>query len=216
MNDYQELKDALNLKYNPVGVKLIFQRNIDLINDKFKEPNQLERYCKFVKRAAKGEFIKVKKGNFSCVTAELMLGFKKPENIEFHMRLNIKGLKYILLFPINKYNLLEIDSIIIIVNPRNCMDIIEAYAKIYEKPLKITCGVITGVCSEVTAYVIKRKEINFSFLCAGSRIFAGFDDCDLLCGIPGEMIKDLVKEIKKIAEDRKLDIALINQLKENK
>ena len=80
------------------------------------------------------------------------------------------------------------------------MDIIKAYVKLYQRPLKITCGVISGVCSEVTAYVIKRDEINFSFLCSNSRESGIFSDCDLLCGIPSKMTKDLIKEIIQLAQ----------------
>jgi len=214
MNRFETLKKALNLKSDPIGVKLIFEhnRNED-IDAKFKDASKLERYCQYVKRASKGEFLKIKKGDFLCVTGEIMLGFKKPENIELNMRLDIRGLTHVLLFPINKYDINDFNSILLIVNPRNCMDIIEAYVKLYDRPLKITCGSYMGVCSEATAYVIKREELNFSFLCSGSRIFAEYDDCEMLCGIPAKMTEDLIEEIVKITQDREADMELMRQLK---
>lgn len=215
MNRFEMLKQLLNLKSDPIGVKLIFEHNKNEdTNAKFKDSSKLERYCEYVKRASKGEFLKITKGDFLCVTGEIMLGFKKPENIELGMRLDIRGLTHVLLFPINKYVKNGFDSILLIVNPRNCMDIIEAYVKVYNRPLKITCGAITGVCSEVTAHVIKREEINFSFLCSGSRIFAEFDDCEMLCGIPAKMTEDLIKELENILKDREADMELMKQLKE--
>ena len=131
-----------------------------------------------------------------------MLGFKESENLELTMRLEVKGLKYILLFPINKYLLENYDSVILILNPFDCMNIIEAYVRLYQKPLKITCGAINGVCSEVTAYVIKRFEVNFSFLCPNSRGNGVFSDCELLCGIPANMTNDIIDEIMKITPER--------------
>jgi uncharacterized protein (DUF169 family) len=215
MNRFETLKHALNLKADPIGVKLIFEYNKnDEIDSRFKKADKLERYCQYVKRASEGEFLKITKGDFLCVTGEIMLGFKKPENIELNMRLDIRGLTHVLLFPISKYDKINIDSVLLIVNPRNCMDIIEAHVKVYDKPLKITCGAITGVCSEVTAHVIKREEINFSFLCSGSRIFAEFDDCEMLCGIPGKMTDDLIKEIVNIIQDREADMELMRQSKD--
>ncbi|MFX1391637.1 MAG: DUF169 domain-containing protein [Promethearchaeota archaeon] len=217
MNQFEKLKHLLNLKSDPIGVKLIFEHgkneNIDL---NFKEPAKLERYCEYVKRASNGEFLKIKKGDFLCVTGEIMLGFKKPENIKLDMRLDIRSLTQVLLFPINKFDKNDYDSILLIVNPRNCMDIIEAYVKLYKKPLKLSCGAITGVCSEVTAYVIKREDINFSFLCSGSRIFVEFDDCEMLCGIPANMVDDLIRELEIILKDREADMELLQKIKDYK
>ncbi len=214
MNLYERLKKSLDMKYNPVGVKLIFDTNEnEIINDKFKIADELLRYCEFVKRASQGEFLKLKKGDFSCVTGEIMLGFKEPELIEIERRLKFKGLKNILLFPINLFNkIISVDCIILIVTPRNCMDIAEAYTKLYDKSLKIEIGTQSGICSDITAFVIKREEINFSFLCVGSRIYAGYDDSELLCGIPAKMAKELIKEIINISVERKADIELVRQL----
>lgn len=196
MNRFEKLKQTLDLRADPVGVKLIydFNKNVE-IDNKFKDPRSLEGYCQYVKRASNGELLKIKKGDFSCKIANMVLGFERPDNIELSMRLNIKGLKYILLFPINKYELNAFDSVILIVNPRNCMIIIKTFVELYRKPLKLTLGAVTGVCSEVTAHVIKREEINFSFLCQNSRMNAVFDDCELLCGIPAKMTKELIDEI---------------------
>lgn len=214
MNKFETLKQALKLKSNPIGVKLVFDHSKNEDDDiKFKKSSRLERYCEYVKKASKGEYLKIKKGDFLCVTGEIMLGFKKPENIELGMRLDVRGLTDVLLFPINKYNPKDFDSILLIVTPRNCMDIIEAYVKVYNRPLKLTCGSITGVCSEVTAYVIKREDVNFSFLCSGSRIFAEFDDCEMFCGIPAKMTHELIDEIIKITHEREADLELKEQVR---
>ncbi len=208
------LKESLNLKYRPVGIKLFYKnQDIKQLNTSFKEPIKMQRYCEFVKRAAQGERLKLKKGVFSCVTAEILLGFKKPEYIEMPLRLNVENLEYIILFPIDNYNPNDIDSVILIINPKMCMDIIKAYNKAFNKPLNSSFGQITGICGEITADVIKNKDLRISFLCSGSRIFANFDDCELLCGIPREMVDPLVKELEIIAKDRKADEELMRQFK---
>ena len=193
MNRFERLRQALNLASNPIGVKLIYEHEkIQKIGNQFKDADGSEKYCEYVKRASNGEFLNIRKGDFSCNVAEMMLGFKDTGNLELTMNLDIKGLKNILLFPINKYDLQDFDSIILILSPHNCMDIVQAYVKLYNKPLKITCGIISGVCSEVTAYVIKRSDVNFSFWCPDSRLRKTFSDCELLCGIPAKMTNDLI------------------------
>ncbi len=210
---YGKLKKSLGMKYDPVAVKLIFKSNQHEIDGlDFNKIDDLQKYCEYVKRAALGECLMLKRGDFSCVTGEIMLGFKEPETIVINKRLEFRGLKQVILYPVNKFNNLIIDSIILIVSPRNCMDIIEAYSNIYNKPLRIELGPPSGVCSDVTAQAIKKQDVHFSFLCVGSRIFAGFDDCELLCGIPAKMTHDLIKEIESITEERKMDIELMKQL----
>ena len=217
INRFETLKQALNLKSNPIGVRLIYDHDSNVIlNSNFKQANKSESYCEYVKRASEGEFLIINKGHLSCHIAEVMLGFKDSDNLELSMKLDIKGLKSVLLFPVNKINQEDYDSIMLIVNPRNCMNIIQAYVKLYRKPLKITCGAINGVCSEVTAYVIKRNEANFSFLCPNSRLNGTYGDCDLLCGIPAKMAKDLIDEILQITHYIRSQRNLITPLNSDK
>ncbi|MHA2274811.1 MAG: DUF169 domain-containing protein [Candidatus Kariarchaeaceae archaeon] len=211
MNGFERLKQALNLVSDPIGVKLIYEYDsIEKIDDIFKDADGSERYCEYVKRASNGEFLNIRKGDFSCNVAEMMLGFQESGNLELKMNLDIKGLKNILLFPINKYHLKNFDSVILILYPHNCMDIVQAYVKLYNKPLKITCGIISGVCSEVTAYVIKRNDVNFSFLCPDSRLRKTFSDCELLCGIPAKMADDVVNSTIEIVNQKNTPNPLIS------
>ncbi len=214
MNIYEKLKRSLNLKSSPIGVKLIYSNGKELdIDKKFNKVNKIGRYCEFVKRASKGEFIKLEKRDFLCLNAELVLGFKKPMHIKIDMRLNNDNLKHILLFPINEYEMEDVNSIILIVTPRNCTDILEAYVKIFNKPLAISIGATMGACGEVTSYVIKNKKMNFSFACNGARIYSGFDDCELLCGIPIKQVATLSNELEFIAKERKIDMEMVKKLK---
>ncbi|MHA2397527.1 MAG: DUF169 domain-containing protein [Promethearchaeota archaeon] len=213
MNGFERLRQALNLASNPIGVKLIYEyEKLQKISGLFKDAGGSKRYCEYVKMASNGEFLNIKKGDFSCNVAEMMLGFQDSGNLELKMNLNIKGLKNILLFPINKYHLKDFDSVILILNPHNCMDIVQAYVKLYNKPLKITCGIINGVCSEVTAYVIKRNDVNFSFLCPDSRLRKTFSDCELLCGIPAKMTNDMINSTIAIINQRNTSNPLISSI----
>ncbi|MBY8984934.1 MAG: DUF169 domain-containing protein [Candidatus Lokiarchaeota archaeon] len=201
LNKFEKFKQALYLKSNVIGVKLIYDHDSNIIlNSNFKQASKSESYCEYVKRASEGEFLIINKGDLSCHIAEVMLGFEDSDNLELSMKLDIKGLKSILLFPVYKMNQQDYDSIIIIVNPRNCMNIIQAYVRLFQKPLKITCGAINGVCSEVTAYVIKRNDVNFSFLCPNSRVNGMYGDYELLCGIPAKMVNELIDEIIEITQ----------------
>jgi uncharacterized protein (DUF169 family) len=194
-NRFERLKQTLDLEADPIGVKLIYEHSNIQTNPNFKEITKLGGYCEYVKLASQGEFLKIQKGDFTCHTGNIVFGFEEFNNIELTIKLKINGLNSIYLFPINKYKPKEYDSIILILNPSNCMDLIQAYVRLYKKPLKITCGAINGVCSEVTAHVIKRNEVNFSFLCPNSRRNGIFSNCELLCGIPAGMANDLIDEI---------------------
>ena len=75
MNKFESLKLALDIKVDPIGVKLLYDHNKNhKINPEFKEVDKLEGYCEYVKRASQGEFLKIQKGNFSCHTGNIMLG----------------------------------------------------------------------------------------------------------------------------------------------
>ncbi|MFX1454109.1 MAG: DUF169 domain-containing protein [Promethearchaeota archaeon] len=207
----EELKQVLELNGNPIGVKLIYDHdNTTTTNSKFKHVDRSKNYCEYVKRASEGEFLVINKENLSCHIAEVISGFEDSNNIELSMKLDIKSLKRILLFPANKEIEEEYDSLMIIVNPHNCMNIVQAYVKLYQKPLKITCGAINGVCSEVTAYVIKRNDVNFSFLCPDSRLNGTYEDCELLCGIPAKMVNDLIETILRISQNYRKKSVLQN------
>jgi uncharacterized protein (DUF169 family) len=198
MNKFQELKNFLSLDSDPIGVKLLYDNYDEFKEDPlFKKAHKSEGYCEYVRRASQGEFLKIKKGDFSCHTGNITLGFKKSDSLELTMKLDSKGLKFIYLFPINKCVPEDYDSIILVLKPSICMKLIQAYVRLYNKPLKITCGAINGVCSEVTAHVIKRNEVNFSFLCPNSRKSGLFNECELLCGIPRKMTYELIDEIIK-------------------
>lgn len=67
MNKFGSLKQVLSLNVNPIGVKLIYEHYINFQgNPKFKEVNSLGGYCEYVKIAPQGDFLKIKKGDFSC------------------------------------------------------------------------------------------------------------------------------------------------------
>ena len=198
MNIYEKLKEVLNLKYHPVAFKLIFeQNNRPEIKKKYEERSDLNRFCFFIKEAGEGKALRLKEANSSCLMINKNSDIPSPTKLELNMELDFRGLKYLLLFPKDLYEEEDFDGLILVLNPENAMKIIEAYVELYNKPLKLNCGVRSGVCSEITAYVVKREKINFSFLCSGARKFAGYDECELLCGIPEKMTDELLERIVK-------------------
>jgi uncharacterized protein (DUF169 family) len=117
MNKFEILKQSLDLESNPIGVKLIYKHDKNSINNPlFKEASRFEVCCEYVRRTSKGEFLIIKKGHFACHYAEVMLGFEESDNLELSMKLDIKGLKKILLFPINKFYHEGFDSIMLSVS----------------------------------------------------------------------------------------------------
>jgi uncharacterized protein (DUF169 family) len=76
LNGFERLRQALNLASNPIGVKLIYEyEKLQKISGLFKDAGGSKRYCEYVKMASNGEFLNIKKGDFSCNVAEMMLIF---------------------------------------------------------------------------------------------------------------------------------------------
>lgn len=198
MNKYEGLKEKLDLNYHPVAFKLIFEHNYTPeIEKKFKNISEIQRFCVYIKKAGEGEALRLKKDDSSCIISERQPSFLQTSKLELDIQLNFRGLKYFLLFPLDLYPDEDYDGLILIVNPKNAMKIIDAYVELFHKPLKLTCGVRSGVCSEITAYVSKRQDVNFSFLCSGARRYADYDECELLCGIPAKMTLELLAKLIK-------------------
>ncbi|TXT58415.1 MAG: hypothetical protein BAJALOKI2v1_380026 [Promethearchaeota archaeon] len=197
MNIYKSLKEALNLSYNIVGLKLLFEDNIDDdLKKNFIIIKKRERFSKYIKRAAKGEFLKINSEFTNCITK----GGSKDDvvlsdHVEMEMKLKFRGLEDILLFPVDKAPQIDVDSIILMVTPLECTKIIEVYVELYKEPLRLVTGAHFGVCSEIAAYVIKREDVNFSFLCHGAREYGKFKNSELLCGIPKKRIKEISKKL---------------------
>ncbi|TXT63029.1 MAG: hypothetical protein BAJALOKI3v1_450028 [Promethearchaeota archaeon] len=196
MNKFKELKTKLDLKYSPVGFKLIFQRNYRKeIESKFNEPAERLRFCTYIKKAGEGKALRLREIDSSCIITEKKSDIPQSPQLELNIELNFRGLKYFLMFPMDSYSNEDYDGFIMIINPEKAMKVIEAYTELFNKPLKLICGVRSGVCSEITAYVAKREDVNFSFLCSGSRKFAGYGECELLCGIPAKMADELIGKL---------------------
>jgi len=196
MNIYEDVKEALNLKYHPVAFKLIFEKNYrPEIEQKFEAPSDFKRFCLFIKEAGEGRALRLKESNSSCLMIDKKSEIPSPTKLELNIQLDFRGLKYFLLFPKDLYEEEDFDGLILVLNPKNAMKIIKAYVELFNKPLKLNCGVRSGVCSEITAYVTKRQDVNFSFLCSGARRFADYDECELLCGIPAKMTDELLGKI---------------------
>ncbi|MBD3197074.1 MAG: hypothetical protein GF317_18615 [Candidatus Lokiarchaeota archaeon] len=162
--------------------------------DNFTTPDDPQRLCRFIKRASDGELLKLTKNTTTCFGTQ---NNKIPskEGLDSRLNLDIRGLKYILLFAANKFSIKNIDGIILIINPKISTILIDIYVELYNKPLKIMCGTQKGVCSEIAAYIVKRNDVNFSFLCTGARKSAKYEDCDLLCGIPDIMLQEMISKI---------------------
>jgi len=195
MNKYKKLKKVLGLRYPPIGLKLIYEQYAsEEILDKFEKIKKKQRFSKYIKRVADGELLKLNESDTSCIMSDTA-GHDSFSNIELDMKLNIRGLKYLLLFPIDLHPEEDIDTLILVVTPHQFTKLIEAYVELYKKPMKLTTGASTGVCSEIVAHVIKREDVNVSFLCQGARTHSGFKEDEFLFGIPAKLIPDMLEKL---------------------
>ncbi|MEJ2248750.1 MAG: DUF169 domain-containing protein [Candidatus Lokiarchaeota archaeon] len=195
MNDYQKIKKILDLRYHPIGLKLVYENSHqDDFSSKCYNIEKKQRFSKYIKRVAEGDLLKLSETDTACISSDTA-GHDSFSNIELDMKLNIRGLKHLLLFPVDEYPEESIDAMIIIITPHQFMKLIEIYVELYNKPMKLTTGASTGVCSEIVAYIIKREDVNVSFLCHGARSYAGFDADEFLFGIPAKLIPDFMEKL---------------------
>lgn len=197
MNKYKNLMKKLNLKYPPIGLKLIYEQySSGEFIKKFQKIEKKQRFSQYIKRVAEGELLKLTESDTSCISSDTN-GHDSFSNIELDMKLNIRGLKHLLLFPVDQHPKEEMDALILIITPIQFMKLVEVYVGLYNKPMKLSTGASTGVCSEIIAHVIKRDDVNISLLCHGARGYAKFKDDELLFGIPAKLIPDIIEKLLK-------------------
>ena len=102
----------------------------------------------------------------------------------------------VLVSPLDKAPVVP-DVVHIFASPYQMMRI--AQGSIYRDGGKVNAefGGIMAICSDVTAVPLVTRKPNFAVQCAGSRIFCGCSDWEMIAGIPGTLFEEVVTGVEK-------------------
>lgn len=225
-NKYNEkLNTYLECDRNIVGVKILYSM------DEFNSCNAVEvskkaQYCVMVKSATLGHSIKVHKKNFKCSASARALGMIEPSDSYlsgkdyYEMGLyesENKSRKFIQKLDLNSKKAIGVcikplkdfkkdpDVVIIITNSYNAMRIIQAntYFNGIKSNFKLSGN--QAICAECTSTPIIKNQINISFMCAGTRYAAKWDENEIGVGIPFSLLDCIIKGLEKTANKIETD-----------
>ena len=101
----------------------------------------------------------------------------------------------ILVQPIEKYNDMRPDVVLIISRPREMMRVMQGYTYHYGITKNISMSENQGMCVEATAYPLINNTINVSLLCSGTRFLANWSENEVAIGMPFSMFSNVVDGI---------------------
>lgn len=231
----ENIKLALDLELNPVGIKFIYTEE-KYLNLKEEEIKGKMAYCQMVKRATRNHIFKMKYENNVCDGATTALGLEKSnKRIETgeeyysynlyetkaaarRMRSNIKSFSNyenqetfgMLIGDLDKFDLYP-DLVIIITNPYQAMRLVQGYE--YHSGIKpdINMGAMQALCSELTVVPMMTGSMNVSMFCPSTRMLCKWDDSQMGVAIPFEKYYKTIEGVfgtmaTTDSKDKKLDI----------
>ncbi|MDD2371654.1 MAG: DUF169 domain-containing protein [Firmicutes bacterium] len=211
------LEILLDLKRNPVGVKFFLSKE-EYDNFDAPENTNILPYCVVVKRASDGKCQKIHKGHSGCMGSAWALGLAEPtkEVLSGERRSNYgtykdkgicrkisKNMVYcqhdtygLAIMPLEAFKE-EPDIVIIVTNPFNGMRIAQGYAYKHGHIENIKFSGMQAICQECTSLPYEESRINFSMLCAGTRMLANWKEDELGIGMPYRIFEDIIEGLKK-------------------
>lgn len=236
INKFKLLSDRFNTLLEtdrlPVGVKFYFSEQEYNKCDVRSVPNRMS-YCIMVKHAANGKGFKAHLGHMACMGGAVALGLSKPTEEmndgtrrmgqgaykdmvtcrkESKQMVYCKHTAYgVSVVPLEKCEE-EPDIVLIITNPFNAMRISQGYAYHYAHMKDICFSGMQAICQECTSRPYETDMPNFSMMCSGTRMLAGWKKDELGIGIPFHTFECILDGIDKTVNPlernrEKMDIA---------
>jgi uncharacterized protein (DUF169 family) len=126
--------------------------------------------------------------DLSCPAAELTLGFREPRYADIQPRVS-RPVRAVRIGPLQ-----EADVVLLLLNPHQVM------------VLAILLGGMTAefrgemaLCGEAVARVVNSGEPNLTFPCPGARELGGFQQNDVVVGLPRASVLGLPERMKTFA-----------------
>jgi uncharacterized protein (DUF169 family) len=219
-NEYngKKLKEILSLKYYPVAIK--FFTHEDDIVEGIAKINETLRHCEMVKKAADGEIFYSTEKEQQCKGGAAAIGLRemppKIESGEFYY--NLKRFKSIGAAKRTLDNIPKIDTnfqaiayaplemanfnpdiIVLIAEPKDAMTLSQAIVYPLGGRVNANYAGIQSVCADIVAGPFTTSTPNFTLGCTGSRKIAKIKDDEMVIGLNGETIDEIVKSLEAIS-----------------
>jgi len=213
----QNIKEKLNLEFNPVAIRFVLHKK-DIPND-IKRIDEKMRHCEMVQKASKGEAFYSTSEEQTCKGGSSAIGLEDlPENIasgEFYynlgrfdsigsakrtidaipkINLHSYGIVY---SPLEKASFVP-DIVVMITNPTQAMKISQALIYTLGGRVEVDFSGIQSVCADAVAGPFVNKKPHITLGCSGSRQYANIQDSELIVGLNGENLGCTVNALNNI------------------
>jgi len=218
------LLQALDLKYEPVGVSLLLEGDNVPTDIAFFDGN-LKSYCQALMLAGRGSELLLTKEKMGCRLGTSVLGFEEKteeylddgvlekygvglfgteeasaETILKATMLEKGKTRAALIAPLSTFK----DTPQVVVFTADSEQIMWLlYAAKYEKGGRINLpqsGGAQGGCSDITALPLLENVLNVTFLGLGCRLKSEIDPCHLMMGLPGKALQSIYEHIMDMAK----------------
>jgi uncharacterized protein (DUF169 family) len=215
------LVEALGLKYEPVAITLIKKGMTE--PEGYVLPDKPIRHCQAIMRARKGESLIVRADKQACPVGSSSLGITPvPEKVssgEFHFNMGMYGgqeaaketieqrpsleagsVEATAVAPLSKAKM-KPDVVVVTGTPEQVFWLIPA-ASTFSVGGRVTVemAAVQASCADSTVIPFVTGKVNISLGCFGCRKTTDIAPEEMLVGIPGSKIAELVSAVQKMAE----------------
>lgn len=217
----RKLVEALGLKYEPVAVTLV--KKGQALPEGYSQPDKPIRHCQSIMRARGGEMLVVQADKQACPVGASSLGIvPTPEKVasgEFHYNMGMYSsqeaaketieqrpkleegsTEATAVAPLSKAKL-KPDVVIITGTPEQVFWLIPA-ASTFSMGGRVTVEMasVQAACADSTLVPYLTGNVNISLGCFGCRKTTDIAPEEMLVGIPGTKLKEIVAAVDKMKE----------------
>lgn len=214
------LVEVLGLKNEPVAITLI--KKGQPLPEGYSVPDKAIRHCQAIMRARKGERLVVQANKQACPVGASSLGIVPiPEKVrsgEFHYNMGMYGsqeaarstigqrpvieesIEATAVAPLSKASL-KPDVVVVTGMPEQVFWLIPA-ASTFSMGGRVTVnmGAVQAACADSTVVPYLTGNVNISLGCFGCRKTTDIGPEEMLVGIPGYKMKEIVAAVEKMKE----------------
>ena len=214
-----KLMKALQLKHEPIGVKLLYYKyEFDEAEAEYVDkPLSL---CMLAQMATIEKKVKADAHNIACSGAGLSLGIHEMTNESMSGRHSAECDLYsswaiacqaadsVTRIPSRNHGVLlgslsamdDSDVVVLICDCKQMMRIAQGYVREYGPPMNLRTIANGAICSDMVVRPFITNDLNISFLCCGVRKYMNVTDGEMGVGMPIKMFDSLVDGVVQTIE----------------
>ena len=209
------LKDLLNLRGNPVGVRWL------RMGDKGRGGtlSAPATFCQAVRMAAFGGWhIHMAPRDMGCKTAQWIFGFREPDewDVEHHRQMYVstdEEAKSLVAFKpgFGKGEIQGIevgplgdgegwDVVMVIVDSLQALRLLQAWTFHHQEGVNLSLGSSSLICSFGAISAYKKESLVLTLPCIGAKVYGLYQDHELVCAFPKSLLEEILEGLKETQE----------------